>query len=257
MSSARPLTSRLSDRRSVLRTGMLGALGIVTAGAALSGGRANAAGIHGQDVSSHQGEVDWGAQAAAGSRFAWCKATEGTDYRNPFFAQQYGGSYEAGLAHGAYHFARPDGRNPVGEADFFIDNGGGWSDDGRTLPALLDLEGYHNLPANYGLTQPEMQDWIQRFCNRYTERVGRSPIIYSNVYWYRENVGAWAPDGAPLHIAAYQEKAPTNLPEPWTAWDVWQYSDSGPFAGDSNVFHGDEDAFKDFLVNPNYRPVGR
>lgn len=251
------LPTTRTDRRGLLRAGLLGAVGLATAGAVLPGGSAQAAGIRGQDVSSHQGEVDWAAQAAAGSRFAWCKATEGTGYRNPFFAQQYNGSFEAGLAHGAYHFARPDGRDPVGEANFFIDNGGGWSDDGRTLPALLDLEGYHNLPPNYGLSPAELRDWIQRFCDRYVERVGRAPIIYTGYYWYKDNVGEWAPEGVPLHIAAYQEKAPTLLPKPWTAWDVWQFADKGPFAGDSNVFHGDEAAFKDFLVNPKYKPVGR
>lgn len=244
-------------RRTVLRAAVIGGTGLCLAGGLANSASAQESGIRGQDVSSHQQNVDWGAQAAAGSRFAWCKATEGTGYINPYFTQQYTGSYDAGLAHGAYHFARPDGGDPVGEADYFLDNGGGWSADGRTLPALLDLEGYHNLPANYGLTPTEMQNWIAAFCDRYTAQAGRAPIIYSNYYWYSENVGAWAPEGVPLHLAAYQASAPTRIPAPWTAWDMWQYSDSGPFAGDSNLFHGDETAFEDFLVNPSYRPVGR
>ena len=68
------------DRRSVLRAAMLGAAGAATIGgtsAALLPTRAHAADgeIRGQDVSSHQGEVDWAAQKEAGSQFAYCKAT--------------------------------------------------------------------------------------------------------------------------------------------------------------------------------------
>ena len=45
---------------------------------------------------------------AHGARFAYVKATEGTGYRNPYFTQQYDGSYGVGMIRGAYHFARPD-----------------------------------------------------------------------------------------------------------------------------------------------------
>src|SRR5947208_11606667 len=50
-------------------------------------------GILGHDVSSHQGDVDWPAAWASGGRFVYVKATEGSGYTNPRFAQQYNGSY--------------------------------------------------------------------------------------------------------------------------------------------------------------------
>ena len=43
----------------------------------------------GMDVSSHQGAVNWSTAWANGARFAYVKATEGTTYQNPDFAQQY------------------------------------------------------------------------------------------------------------------------------------------------------------------------
>jgi hypothetical protein len=45
----------------------------------------------GMDVSSHQGAVNWSTAWANGAKFAYVKATEGTTYQNPDFAQQYNG----------------------------------------------------------------------------------------------------------------------------------------------------------------------
>ena len=64
--------------------------------------------LAGIDVSHFQGEVDWGAVAAAGVRFAFIKATEGLDDVDPRFAQNWQGSRAAGLLRGAYHFLHPN-----------------------------------------------------------------------------------------------------------------------------------------------------
>src|SRR3954452_6227024 len=75
---------------------------------------------YGQDVSGYQGNVNWAAQWSAGSRFAYVKATEGSSYTNPYFAQQYNGSYNAGMIRGAYHFALPNGAGGSAQADYFL-----------------------------------------------------------------------------------------------------------------------------------------
>lgn len=97
-------------------------------------------GIQGVDVSGHQGNVNWTTAWNQGGRFAYVKATEGTYYTNPFYSQQYNGSANVGMVRGAYHFAIPNVGSAVAEANYFVDNGGGWSPDGRTLPPLLDIE---------------------------------------------------------------------------------------------------------------------
>ena len=66
------------------------------------------ASLAGIDVSHFQGEVDWGAVAATGVRFAFIKATEGLDDVDPRFAQNWQGSRAAGLLRGAYHFLHPN-----------------------------------------------------------------------------------------------------------------------------------------------------
>lgn len=245
-----------TSRRSLLRGGVLGAAALSTGAAALGAPAAQAAGLYGQDVSGWQGEVDWAAQAELGSRFAYVKATEGRSYRSPTFNHQYLGAGDAGLARGGYHFARPDSGGPEEQADFFLNNGGGWTDDGITLPGMVDFESYSGLPRDYGLSAQEMREWIMGFSNRYRDQVGRRPVLYTNLNWWNDVVGDWTPVNSPLFLAAYQSDAPTTLPGRWWAWELWQYSESGPFAGDSNVWHGSEDEFSRFVTDGDYSTIG-
>ena len=57
-------------------------------------------------------------------------------------------------------------------------------------------------------------------------------------------------------LASYNDSSPTTLPGRWWAWELWQYSDSGPFAGDSNVWHGSEDEFSRFVTDGDYSAIG-
>jgi hypothetical protein len=90
-------------------------------------------------VSSHQGNVNWATYWSQGKRFAYVKATEGNYYSNPYFSQQYNGSYNVGMIRGAYHFATPNDSSGANQANYFVDRGGAWSRDGRTLPGALGL----------------------------------------------------------------------------------------------------------------------
>jgi lysozyme len=58
----------------------------------------------GIDVSAHQGVIDWRAVARDDIRFAYIKATEGGDFVDRRFAENWRGAGEAGLDRGAYHF---------------------------------------------------------------------------------------------------------------------------------------------------------
>ena len=258
-----------SSRRSLLRGG---ALGMATLGVGASGALGAAAhaapaaaepaapaattGIHGQDVSAWQGRVDWAAQRELGSHFAYVKATEGRSYRSPDFDHQYTGAGDAGLMRGGYHFARPDSGGPEEQVDFFLNNGGGWSEDGRTLPGMVDLEGYRGLPRDYGLGQQEMREWISAFLVRYQDSVGRRAVVYTNYYWWMDVVGDWTPTNTPLFLAAYRAEPPVLLPGRWWGWELWQYSDSGPFAGDSNLWHGTQAQFESFVCDVDYDAHG-
>jgi len=73
------------------------------------------------------------------------------------------GAFDAGVIRGAYHFALPDRSTGATQANYFVDHGGGWSADGRTLPGTLDIE-YNPYGATcYGLTKAGMSAWIRSF----------------------------------------------------------------------------------------------
>ncbi|WP_409464474.1 GH25 family lysozyme [Amycolatopsis sp. GA6-003] len=213
----------------------VGALGLLHAPQAV----AAPAQVPGMDVSGHQGNVDWKAAWNAGARFAYVKATEGTGYRNPYFAQQYNGSYDVGMIRGAYHFARPDVSDGATQADYFVAHGGGWSGDGRTMPPMLDIEYNPYGSTCFGLSQSAMVSWVRSFSERVHAKTSRWPMLYTTTDWWKTCTGNSAAfgDTHPLFIARYAQ-SPGPLPSGWRYYTIWQYSDSGNKPGDQDSFNG-------------------
>lgn len=193
----------------------------------------------GVDVSSHQGNVAWSTLWSSGVKWAYVKATEGTYYTNPYFAQQYNGSYNVGMIRGAYHFATPDTTSGATQANYFVDHGGGWSRDGKTLPGALDIEWNPYGAACYGKSQSAMVSWIRDFLNQYKARTGRDAVIYTATSWWTQCTGNYAgfATANPLWIARYASTVGT-LPAGWAYYTMWQYTSSGPTVGDHNKFNG-------------------
>jgi GH25 family lysozyme M1 (1,4-beta-N-acetylmuramidase) len=199
----------------------------------------------GMDVSSHQGNIDWKAVASHGGRFVYVKATEATTYVNPFFGQQYTGAYNAGLLHGAYHFAVPNRSSGEAQADYFVSHGGAWSPDGMTLPPALDIE-YNPYGAMcYGLSQAAMTTWIRAFSDRVLARTKRYPAIYTSTKWWTQCTGNNGGFGAnnPLWTPFYGSSVGA-LPAGWGFLTIWQFADKGTFPGDQDRFNGAYDRLK-------------
>ncbi|MBG0827027.1 lysozyme [Planomonospora sp. ID67723] len=224
----------------------------VSAGAAVGDVRAAPAAVgalHGPavpgvDVSNWTGEIDWGSVAGSGTAFAFVYASEGLDYVNERFEAQYGGAAEAGLLRGAYHFAQPHESGGTAQADFFVDNGGAWTPDGKTLPGVLDVEDnpYNNrngLNSCYGLDKQKMVAWIGDFTRRYRQRTGRDAIIYTTTSWWRTCTGDSPAFGRhPLWLARWGAE-PGELPAGWTRHTFWQSADRGRgLPGGQNSFNG-------------------
>ena len=235
------ITRRLS-RRSTLLTGLgaLASAAAVTVGLVVAASPASAAdAVYGMDVSGYQGNVDWQTAWNNGGRFAYVKATEGVAYTNPYFAQQYNGSYNVGMIRGSYHFALPDRSSGGAQADYFVNHGGGWSGDGKTLPGALDIEWNPYGATCYGYSQGGMVQWIKDFSDEYHARTSRWPVIYTATSWWSQctgNLGDFTSTN-PLWVARYAS-APGALPYAWGFYTFWQYADSGTFPGDQDVFNG-------------------
>jgi GH25 family lysozyme M1 (1,4-beta-N-acetylmuramidase) len=202
-------------------------------------------GIQGIDVSSYQGEVDWAYWWGQGKRFAYVKATESHDYVNPYFGQQYGGSAGVGMKRGAYHFADPNDSSGAAQANHFVDNGGGWARDGKTLPGVVDLE-WNPYDGNdcYDKTKAQLAAWISEFVSTYRSRTGRYPVIYTSTSWWTQCVASEAPASrSPLWITRYNT-TPGVLPAGWGSWAFWQY-DNDPI--DQNQFSGSSAALQQLV----------
>lgn len=184
--------------------------------------------VPGFDVSHYQSSVDFNSAYAGGLRFVIIKATEGTTYTDPSFSSHYTAATNAGFIRGGYHFASGTGDGSQ-EANFFLKNGGGWSNDGITLPGMLDLEG-----------DCISVSWIRTFSNTYYAATGRYPLLYSSPSWWQEctgNSNAFTSTN-PLVMACYNSN-PCTPQGSWPYYTIWQYNDSNKYGGDSDSFNGD------------------
>lgn len=218
-------------------------------GAALAEIPVSAAGKpRGHDVSSHQKNVDWQQARNKGARFVYVKATESHTYRSPYFRQQYDGSRAAGILRGAYHFAVPDRSSGRKQAAYFMNHGGRWRADGRTLPPALDIE--HNPYGSrkcYGLGKTGMVNWIKSFSDEVKRQTGRRPVIYTTTKWWNACTGGSPAFGADhaLWLARWSS-TPGALPKGWSYLTIWQHDNAGALPGDQNLFNGSVNQLKSF-----------
>ncbi|WP_307796602.1 lysozyme [Actinomadura barringtoniae] len=198
-----------------------------------------AASVEGVDVSSHQGNVNWSTLWNSGVRFAYVKATESNSYISPYFAQQYNGSYNIGMIRGAYHFAVPNSSSGATQANYFVDHGGGWSRDGKTLPGALDMEYNPYGQTCYSMSAGALISWMQQWFATYKSRTGRDAVIYTSTSWWKTCTGNYSGFGAinPLWIPRYGSSV-GELPAGWGFHTIWQYTSTGPTVGDHNRFNG-------------------
>lgn len=182
--------------------------------------------------------IDWKGYAAAGYKFAFIKASEGTYYVNPNRASQESGLAAAGLTWGVYHFANPGSATGAEDANYFLANGGGWS-PGR-LPGVLDIE-WNPYSGNqcFGKSHSEMISWIREFNATFFARTKRYPIIYTATDWWRLCTGDTSEFSRhnPLWIAHWTTH-PGQLPAGYTSWEFWQTGSDSKAVVDYNAFHG-------------------
>jgi len=189
----------------------------------------------GVDVSNWQHTIDWTKVAGAGYRFAFGKATEGTTYSDPTYPANRSGSEGAGLAFGAYHFARPAGSSQaaatasaIAQADYFVDVAA--PEPGELAP-VLDLE------ATGSLSPTLLTQWTQAWLDEVYARTGVRSFVYSSPSFWNDKLADTtdiAASGYRLWVAHW-----TSATAPWvpasnwdgTGWSFWQWTNKSTVPG--------------------------
>ncbi|MGZ4437834.1 MAG: GH25 family lysozyme [Nocardioidaceae bacterium] len=195
----------------------------------------------GVDVSKwqHGTSLDWSKVKADGVDFAFIKATEDTNYTNPYFAGDWAATTKLGIYRGAYHFARPKVGTAGAQARYFVSVAGKAGASGD-LPPVLDLE------SSGGLTRAELRTWVRNWLVTVQDLTGRTPIIYCSPSFWNSYVADTTFTDYPLWIAHYTTASQPTLPGGWTTWTFWQNTSSGKVTGISGYV--DEDRFNGSLA---------
>jgi len=221
------------------------------------------------DVSHHQGKnVNFAAMQKQNVRCAYVKATQGTRFKDPRFAENWVAlsnlPKSPKVYRGAYHFLSADA-NPETQASNYlrlVGNHGGFKGD--DLPPVVDLEWDIGTPGGADRWLKHSPEKIIQSTISWLKIVeastGKKPMIYTARSWWRAAIGSEdkirAFDGYKIWIADYSRSAAAlEIPKtPANAdWHLWQFTDRARFVDgvdhrvDANIYKGTEaDFIKDF-----------
>lgn len=198
--------------------------------------------IKGFDVSHHQHDIEWQKISPKEFQFVYLKATEGGDFRDTKFQENWLRAREKGFRVGAYHFYRLCRGGEI-QAQNFIAVVPNKTD---ALPPVIDLE-YESQCINQ-FTKEQLLKEIQIMHDRLQTHYGKQPIFYISKAFYNI-VLAGEFKHVPLWVREYQGK-PMLKNDP--QWHFWQYTNQGKIKGiptivDLNVFNGDAEDWSEFL----------
>ena len=177
--------------------------------------------VRGIDVSHHQGEIDWPQVAGAGIRFAYLKASEGRDLRDPRFRANWDGADAAGIARGAYHFftfCSPGSE----QAAHFIASA---PPTPGALTPVADVEFVGNCKSYGSLERVRAE--LRVFLEAVARRWGAPPILYVTPESH-ERVSAGRFAEHPVWIRSVVDEP---APDAFGGWLIWQFSETGRIPG--------------------------
>lgn len=178
--------------------------------------------LDGIDVSHHQGAIDWSRVADDAIEFAYLKATEGSTFDDPRFAEHWREASAAGLRVGGYHYFTLCA-DPLPQADHFADALDAVATSRRTLPPVVDLELIGNCdppPA-----EAPLRAAVEAFVDEVERRTGQPVVVYTHPDF---------DDRYPGLADGLDRRRWVRLPgerQPPGDWFVWQRSDDATVNG--------------------------
>ncbi|QPS05684.1 glycoside hydrolase family 25 protein [Acinetobacter johnsonii] len=198
--------------------------------------------VKGFDVSHHQGDIQWQSISPQEFKFVYLKATEGGDFKDRKFQDNWLKAREQGFLVGAYHFYRLCRDGQI-QAQNFIETVPKKTD---SLPPVIDLEYDSNCINTY--TREQLLKEIQVMHDQLYKHYGLQPIFYTSKAFYNI-VLVDKFKKTPLWIREYQGQPELKGNPKWT---FWQHTSQGQIKGiptlvDLNVFQGSEQDWISFL----------
>jgi lysozyme len=198
--------------------------------------------IQGIDISHHQSKINWDDLESEDLDFIFIKATEGGDFVDVNFKENWYKAIGHGYKVGAYHFysfcksGKIQGLNFINTVPY----------DSCALPPVIDLEFGANCKAKpvkkeFLLDLREMVSILEDYYHK-------SPIFYVSLDFYDEFIAGekfankiWARNI--LHKPRLSDGKP---------WTFWQFDNKGRINGiekpvDMNVFFGNREEFDKFV----------
>lgn len=180
--------------------------------------------MDGIDISAWQDTIDI---TRVPCDFVIVKATEGTDYKNRYFAKHCEQALRSGKLLGAFHYA--NGGDPHSEADHFLAYSKKYV--GKAI-LVLDWEGQNN--PQFGRSD---RAWCKEWCDYVYRKVKIKPFIYIQ----KSAMDGVKDLGYRLWVAQYPDYERTGYQEhPWNegkyVCDIRQYTSVGRLPGyDGNL----------------------
>lgn len=197
--------------------------------------------VRGFDASHHQGTINWTKISPQHYQFVYLKATEGGDYIDPKFQDNWLEAREQGLRVGAYHFYNLC-RDAEVQSQNFIHT---VPKKDNALAPVIDLE-YDTRCINQS-TKEQLLKQIKIMHDRLYQHYGKAPIFYTTPNFYALILAGHF-NQTPLWIRDYQ--AQPKLKD--RQWTFWQHSKQGKINGiqgevDLNVFYADQATWQQFI----------
>jgi lysozyme len=205
-------------------------------------------GVVGVDVSHYQGAIDWQKLSHSDIRFAYIKATEGGDYVDPTFQDNWKRAKAVGLPVGGYHFftrcksGQEQAKNFLATLPL----------DPDALPPVIDVEKMEPCPSGTANADPTVE--ISVMLGEIQKSLGCRPIIYATPEFDLTYLSG-------KYISESFWVRSIMLPPLLRrdSWVFWQFHNSGVRPGiqqpvDLNVFRG---TAADFTAFRAARACGR
>ncbi|MCP4006128.1 MAG: lysozyme [bacterium] len=194
--------------------------------------------VWGIDVSHHQGKIDWMKLSTAGVGFAYIKSSEGKDFVDPRFQENWQAATATDVPHGAYHFftfctsGREQAENALAVVP--VENG--------VLPIAADIEFSGNCRSWKSIENIRTE--LKIFLELVEQGSSKRPLLYVTGSSYDRIVAG--------QFRGYEVWMRSKIWRPSTGitnrWSFWQYANDGDLSGitgpvDLNVYRGTRQEF--------------